>query len=393
MTPRIALTVLFTGVIAASASAALPAFETPGLVWSDESTSTSPENGLAFHGEFSNQAVTATVEHLPAHDFLQISVQLLIIRSWDGCNRSNGGPRLGPDYIRVGLDDGDTGGRTLVHACFSNTPVMSGFSPAANFQTFPSPVPGDKVPYMTGADLRNTFGFIYPAAGNQPPIAVHQDALYTLKMTLPHTAERAVLSFRGMGLQSISDESWGVTNLNLRPLTKAQYHPSIGEKDAYDTFIDDQGNEFKQLSVPSFSRLLQTTTAHDATAANDAFWKLAGGSDATADYLARTIKPVKLDVDKIKKLAAAIYEGDQPKDESDPRVQALTKLGITAEPVLRDLRQEKSESPSRLDWALMDLGITPVDDPDMRQWIVAMRLLDAIGTPAAKKARATLMGQ
>ena len=394
MFKRICLALTLATLFAAATRADLPLADTPGIKWSDETTSISPENRLIFHGEFSNQAVTATLEKLPAHDYLQISVQLFILRSWDGVARSNGGPRMGPDYFRLGLDDGTPGARTLVLNSFSNTPVMSGFASIGNFQGYPSPVPGDKVGYMTGADMRNTFGYIFPTAGNQPPIAVHQDSLYTIKMILPHSADKAVLSFRGLGLQSIEDESWGVLNLKLSTMTKNQYHAPVGDKDQFDTFIEGDDSEIKVLAVPSFARLMQAAAINrDAPSANDAFWKLAAGGDATADYLAHNIKPVKVDVAKIKQLAAAVYDGEPPKDETDPRIQAITKLGITAEPAVRDLRQEQNESPTRLDWALMEEGMMAVEDPDMRQWILATRLLEAIGTPAAKKARATLMGQ
>jgi hypothetical protein len=385
---RTLLTLAVLSVAASAVRAGLDVSDTPNLVWSNGKTSVTPECDVKFHGDFSNECITATLDKLPAHDYLQISVQLLIIRSWDGSARANGPGRMGPDFFRLGLDDG----RTLVHACFSNTPVLSGFAPAGAWQTYPSPVPGDRVPYMTGADFKNNFGYIFPKMGNQPSITVRQDALYTLKMTVPHSGEKVALKFSGMGLQELADESWGVTSVRITPRTRNQMGTlGFGDKDLYDTFIDGDGHEYKMLSLPSYGRLLQTAAGRDALAANEAFWKLVTAGDGTAAFLAKNVKPVAVDSAKIAALAAPLYEDAPPTDETDTRIQALVKLGPTAEPVLRDQRIDRNESPARLDWALMEVGIMPVEDPELRQWIVATRILEAIGTAEAKKARAALI--
>ena len=383
---RKGLFVLGVLLAAAPAAGALDTSDTPNLVWSNSKMSVTPECDVQFHGDFSNEVVTATLDKLPAHDYLQISVQLFILRSWDGSARANGPGRMGPDFFRLGLDDG----RTLVHATFSNTPVLAGFAPAGAWQTYPAPVPGDRVPYMTGADFKNNFGYAFPKQGNQPPIPVRQDALYTLKMTVPHTAGKVALQFSGMGLQDISDESWGVATVRLTPRTQMGMH-GFGDKDLYDTFIDGDGNEYKILSIPSYGRLLQTAAGRDPMAASEAFWKLVSAGDGTAAFLARNVKPMVVDGDKIAALSAPLYEDAPPTDETDARIQALVKLGPAAEPVLRDQRIDRNESPARLDWALMEVGIMPVEDPELRQWIVATRILEAIGTVEAKKVRAALV--
>ena len=109
-------------------------------------------------------------------------------------------------------------------------------------------------------------------------------------------------------------------------------------------------------------------------AANEAFWKLVAAGDGTAAYLAKAVKPVAVDSAKIAALAAPLYEDAPPTDETDARIQALVKLGVTAEPVLRDQRIDRNEAPARLDWALMEAGVMPVEDADVRQWIVATRI-------------------
>ncbi len=389
--PLLTLAALLAATSAARAGMDFP--DSPNLTWSSDKTTTSPENNVKIHGEFSNELVTASLDNLPAHDYVQISVSLFILKSWDGVARTNGGARMGPDFFRLALDEGNGASRTLILNSFSNTPVMSGFVPTANYQGYPSPVPGEKVPYMTGADYKNMFGFIFPKEGNQPPITVHQDAVYTLKMTLPHTAGKVTLQFRGMGLQEISDESWGVAGVTITPRTKAQFQPGVAtDKDAYDTFTDGNGAEYKMLAAPSFPHLLELAAGHDAVPANEAFWKLVGAGEGTVSYLQDALRPINMDTAKIKDLAAKVYEGAAPADETDSRIQDILKLGLAAEPVLRDLRDDGKESPARLDWALMEMNKLTPDDAQTRNRIVATRILEAIGTPEAKKARATLMG-
>jgi hypothetical protein len=68
-----------------SAFGQLPVSDTPGLVWSKDVTSETKESAVKFHGEFSKERVTATLDNLPEHDYVQISVQLLILRCrWRG---------------------------------------------------------------------------------------------------------------------------------------------------------------------------------------------------------------------------------------------------------------------------------------------------------------------
>jgi hypothetical protein len=359
--------------------------ETQDLIWSTDATSDTPEWDRKFRGEFSNQDVTARLEKMPAHDYLQISFQLFILRSWDGMARSNNGrSRMGPDFIRAGLDDG----RTLLHAVFSNTPVYPGFSAEATWQTYPSPMPGDRSPYMTGADLKNSLGYFF-FSNPSPPHPMRQDAIYTLKMLVPHSADKVMFHVRGMGLQAITDESWGIADLHITPLAKAANQIPVPAGTAITLESHDGAKSI--LVLPDIASVFQTACGHDAMAANTAYWRLVSGGDATAEYLAKNVKARAVDAAKIKELVTAVYEKDAPQNENDPRVKSLLALGPTIEPVVRELRDESMETPSRLDFALMEISATAIDDASTREWMLATRILDAIATPRAKEVRTALM--
>ena len=376
----------------AAARVALPAVagqvdETDGLEWSNRAANNTPEFDRQFRGDFNNDLVTATLDNLRPHEMLQISFQLFILRSWDGMGRTKGNSRIGPDYIRVGLEDG----RTLLHASFSNTPVLQGFDDQCNWQGYPSPVPGDKCPFMTGADLKNVLGYFY-AGDPHPAQPTRMDAIYTLRMLVPHTANKVVMHFHGMGLQNKGDESWGVADLKIVPLAKSATQVPVADMpSATYELLDGRKMIVPHPDASTIGTMLQPASGREPIAAQAAFWRLVAGGDATAALLPKVVKPVPIDTAKVKLLVAAVYDKTAPRDERDTRIREIVALGSTIEPVLRDLRDEAKETPSRLDWALMDLGLLAIDEPEQRQWIVATRILDAIATPAAKQARTALI--
>lgn len=377
------------GVVAwnAGVSAAGELDETPGLIWSTDATKDSPEWDRKFRGEFSNQDVTVRFEKMAAHDYLQISFQLFILRSWDGTVRTpEGSRRTGPDFIRVGLDDG----RTLIHAAFSNTPIYPGFNRAATWQTYPSPMPGDLSPFMTGADMKNSLGYFF-FSNPSPPHPLRQDAIYAVRMLVPHTADKVRLHIRGMGLQSVTDESWGLADLHITPFAKAAMQVPVPDVTSV-TLTSPEGTG-TMVIVPDFKKTFQTACSRDAMAANAAFWQLVSGGDATAEFLAKNVTPKPVDAAKVKALAGAILEGEAPKDIYDPRIKNLLALGPAIEPLVRDLRDESMETPSRLDLALMEICVTAIEDQPAREWMLATRVLDAIATPRARDVRLALASQ
>ncbi len=158
----------------------------PDLVnWSDKSLSTSP-GGTKFLGEFTNDTVTLSLKSnadpIHLHDQLRISFDLYILKSWDG-NSS-------PDRWQLIVD-----GQTIVDTTFSNVNGRQAFP-----QSYPD---GNNAP-RTGAVASNTLGYSY-----------FGDAIYHFDLIVPHSANTATIQFKGLNLQSASDESWGLNNVRV----------------------------------------------------------------------------------------------------------------------------------------------------------------------------------
>jgi len=175
-------------------------FEGPiGPEWSPGRVTTTPAGARRFLGEFGNETVTLTLTNLPPHSAVELSLDLFVIRSWDGNQVS-----YGPDIWDASLEDG----RTLFHATFSNHRM----APYLFSQSYPAPYPEGQFPAGYGAAEVNTLGytFNFSQAGTQPA-----DSVYHLTLPFTHTGPRLVVSFRGIGLQGLADESWGLDNVSV----------------------------------------------------------------------------------------------------------------------------------------------------------------------------------
>lgn len=78
-------------------------------------------------GYYHNEEVAVTIKDLPVHNYLKVSVELLIHDSWDG-NVDDG--LSGPDYWFMGLDQTET-----YRTTFSNTPCVSTY---CLYQSYPN---------------------------------------------------------------------------------------------------------------------------------------------------------------------------------------------------------------------------------------------------------------
>ena len=92
------------------------------------------ENGRLFiwrndtiAGYYNNEEVAVTLYDLPKHNYLKLSVELLIHDSWDG-NWNDG--ISGPDYWFMGIDSVD-----VIRTTFSNSPCVSSY---CLYQSFPN---------------------------------------------------------------------------------------------------------------------------------------------------------------------------------------------------------------------------------------------------------------
>jgi tetratricopeptide (TPR) repeat protein len=160
-----------------------------GSEWSNASTDITP-NGQTFLGQFGDDTVSLTLGDLPSHTDVTVSFDLFIIRSWDGSGRG------GPDVWDLSM----AGGPTLLHTTFANY--------YDERQAYPGAYPGEEHPPGTGAAETNTLGFTY--SGNP------SDSVYHLSFTLPHSMPSLVLEFSASGLEDLSNESWGLDNVEVR---------------------------------------------------------------------------------------------------------------------------------------------------------------------------------
>jgi hypothetical protein len=183
---------------------------------SDPITSTTP-SGLTFLGEYGNQEITITLKGLPAHSRVTVSFDLFILRSWDGnqvywpaqfaqISPQSALGQIGPDIWRLTAN-----AQTLLNTTFANWNEL-GFR-----QAYPGTYPGGDYPARTGAVYPNSLGYMFGE--------YQQDSVYRMSYTFSDSQSTLVLSFAGIGLQAISDESWGLDNLKVTVSGGADLYP------------------------------------------------------------------------------------------------------------------------------------------------------------------------
>ncbi len=161
--------------------------------------STTPIGDRRFLGEFGSQAVRLTLLHLPPHQEVSVSFDLYAIRSLDG-NDANAGPDIW--YLK------EVDGPTLLYTTFEN-PGIKGFA-NLRIQAYPGEYPGDHYLPLTGAVELNSLGYTFPESSQNI-----LDSVYKLSYTFSHTSSALLLDFAATGLQILSDESWGITNIQV----------------------------------------------------------------------------------------------------------------------------------------------------------------------------------
>lgn len=178
--------------------------------WSDTSTEVTPVGARTYLGDFINEAVTLSLDSLPAHSMVSVEFDLFIIGSWDG---NPEGDYLGPDIWKISSEEG-----TIFRTSFSNVHASPDFGGAPLPQSYPDEFLADNPP-NTGAVELNTLG-----TANPWPAILHADAVYHLEFMFPHTASTLQLTFSGeemfFDIPPHSDsERWGLDNVlvNLLP--------------------------------------------------------------------------------------------------------------------------------------------------------------------------------
>jgi hypothetical protein len=170
--------------------------------WSKGQTVTT--KGRVMLGKFHNDTESLKLEGLPAHGFVRVRAQLLIMDSWDG-----GEPGDGPDEMIIRLGDG----RVLMQAT-----MMLYKSDDPRRQSFPDNYGTGEHPSRTGVEAvevdwvprgAETWG------GN---------AVYRVEFVFPHTGGDLRVDFRGSLVDSdatIKNESWGLGEVEVEVLPEA----------------------------------------------------------------------------------------------------------------------------------------------------------------------------
>ncbi len=176
--------------------------------WSIGRTSMTPtERG--FLGEFGNEEPTLNLGGLGAHTQVTLTFDLYLIRSWDG-NYSY--PGVGPDVWAAGYNSSDSLKNTLIHTTFANQPQGSIWDrpqayPSATGEAFPGSSGLTDHGMYSGAMEINSLGYMFSGFS--------ESSVYHMAFTFSHSDPSLSLWFHAVGLQDMSDESWGLDNVRV----------------------------------------------------------------------------------------------------------------------------------------------------------------------------------
>ncbi len=308
-----------------------------GAEWSSRQTAVTPKGGRRFLGPFANHQVSLTLKRLPAHAYVRVSFDLLIMMTWDG------GDLRDPDVWNLRVKDGPK----LICCTFGNS---SPGGPRGR-QTFPHNLPGPLCPTGSGASAEATLGYVW--RGDR------LDSVYRLCPVFPHTAKQLTLVFSGSALQELSDESWGLAEVKVEVLSGPR---RLAEK---------------ELSA-AWKRLL----SDDPVKAFEALWTLVLAGDQAAASAAKHVQPTALDKARVRRLVAQLDA-----EEWKQREQATTRLrqmGSTIAPILAEVLRGKVslEVRARVEQLLKDFAGAPYGAREVRH-LRMIRLMELLGSPKA----------
>jgi hypothetical protein len=175
-----------------------------GPEWSSGKTEVTPIGDRRYLGEFGwhaggedtsgNDKVDLSLSNIPEHDEVTLDFDLYVLRTMGG--NSDGG--IDTDAFDVDV----LGGPQLLRTTFSNNAGSPQAYPGGISDTeyWPSYAP------QTGAVEVNTLGYYYYG---------EQDSVYHLTFTFPDDEQNLVLQFFSENKQPLSDESWGIDNVQV----------------------------------------------------------------------------------------------------------------------------------------------------------------------------------
>lgn len=288
--------------------------KSPGTEWSNQKTDVTPKGRRRFLGQFCNDVVSLRLKNLPEHKYLRISLELFIIRSWDGNDAKV--PRwgtIGPDSYKMAVE----GGPTLLNTTFCMCRRYG------DRQAFPDQYPTGHHLTRTAAAENNTLGFLF---GQEP-----MDATYSLSFVFAHSVDSINLFFSGSKLQSVSDESWGLDNVKV------------------EAFSDEPN---KDMTSEQLGQLWKDLAGTDPTKAFEAIWQLVGAGDKAVELLNQQLDQVGAGDEKpVAELIQQLDDREWPVREKATR--ELTAMGKVIEPILRQTLE--SEQPPEVRFRIREI--------------------------------------
>lgn len=202
---------LFFGVLLV-VSSCLPTVELEQVVYSNNFSNLNLagfENGKLFvfqndtiAGSYHNEEVAVNVPDLPPHNFLKITVDVLVHDTWDGNSDDGLG---GPDIWYMGYDNSE-----VFRTTFSNSPCESTY---CLYQSYPNDFFRQNVP-KTGASQTNMPGLcLFGAFSNYT-------TRYSISKLIAHSNPNVKL-YMGAELVATNspdpkcDESWSIANIEI----------------------------------------------------------------------------------------------------------------------------------------------------------------------------------
>ena len=320
--------------------------------WSADHTETARRGGRKFLGEFANDTVALSLKSLGPHQFVRVSFDLLILKSWGGTPTDN--DPSGPHEWGLRVD----GGPTLLHAALANALP----SRPARMQTYPTLIPGEKLPAATRGES-NTLG--YAELGG--------DTVYKMSFTFPHSDSALQLCFYAENLEDVEDQSWGLDNVSVEILSADELPPR-----------DEAG----------LTQLWEKLGNVDPVEGFDAAWQMVAQGEAGVIFAERMLAAETSKAPKVDKLSDRVKHlvAQMDADEYRQRQRAtrdLLSLGSRTVPLLRQAIKApvSAEVRWRLERVLAQLDdvdpATFTDDARRRERLLSA--LAIVGSPRAKK--------
>ena len=161
-------------------------------------------NGSHVLGLFNNQGFTLTLDNLPNHNMVRISIDLYIHNYWNGNS-----PEIdGPDIWKMLLDNS-----TIINTTFANTPCASTY---CQYQSYPENIFRSFAPKTEAVDV-NLPG-LFEQTSN-----IGWTTLYRIHKIIPHTQNTLSLQCYDQLRQENAlipkeDESWSVGKIEVSVL-------------------------------------------------------------------------------------------------------------------------------------------------------------------------------